>query len=295
MMRFVWLIGAHNRPDQLERLLDRLLPAGTGDRAVLHLDARSDLWRKQRDRFANHASGRVSLIRRPARIHWGHGSITVSIRRMLDEALREPFDYAHLLSGMDWPIASRARIVADIAAQPDRPAFLTMLGAEQAERMMQWRITLDRATDWIGIAPLRAQARHELAVLERKLNQWGAAWGVTRSEPFGSPWLKGWMWWSLPRDIAARARDGLRSLERSGRLNLTACSDEHALQTIVARAFPDRLAPYRRHIMWDKNASSPRVLLGADLPGMQESDAWLARKVDMDVDDFFLDGFAAFA
>ncbi len=158
-LRFAWLIAAHDKPDQLDYLLARLLPPGTTDFAVVHADAKSALWREHRARLANHPSGRVILVARPARVYWGHGSQLKATALLLREALKHRFDYAHFISGADWPVVSRSRIVADILADRKGRAYLTLVGAEQTERMMKWWVNAEPLVHWIPHKGLKAIVR----------------------------------------------------------------------------------------------------------------------------------------
>lgn len=288
-MSFVYLIAAHDRSDQLAALIDRLLPPGTPDRIVLHLDRRSALWREERGRFAVHPSNRVELIEHPMAVRWGHRSQLAATRLMLEAALRHPFDLAHHLSGTDWPVTTRARIAADIAARPDA-VWATVLGCEQEERMQRWWI--DEA--WLT-RHLPAPFGHRLALAlgrtQRALHRRSPA---NRTRPFG-PWRKGWSWWSVPPDAARALADGIAALEASGRLRGTTCADEHVSATILHHAFADRLADYRRFVRWPHGTWSPAFLSAEDAPAATGSGAWFARKVDLATDPGWRDAVPPFA
>ena len=281
-MTFVYLIAAHDRPEHLAALLDRLLPPGTPDQAVLHLDRRSPLWRDGKERFAAHPSGRVELVARPAAVRWGHRSQLAATRLMLDQALTRPFTLAHHLSGTDWPVVPRARIAADAAERP-RAVWATVLGQEQAERMQRW---------WIDQHALAARLPHawreqvvwSLGRLQRAAHRRADRWTGRRARPIG-PWRKGWSWWSLPEDAARALADTIRALEASGRLRGTACADEHVAATLLDRDFANRLTDYRRFVRWpDGPANSPLFLSPEHATEAAASGAWFARKVDVAAD-----------
>jgi hypothetical protein len=52
--------------------------------------------------------------------------------------------------------------------------------------------------------------------------------------------------------------------------------------------FTDGLRENRRFIRWKPGTSNPELLGAADEPAIRASDAWFARKVDRNVDPFFL-------
>ncbi len=276
-MSFVYLVAAHDRPDQLAALIDRLLPPGTPDRAVLHLDRRSALWREQRARFAAHPSQRVEVIARPVAVRWGHPSQLAATRLMLEAALLRPFALAHHLSGTDWPVVPRARIAADVAAQPDA-VWATVLGPEQEERMQRWWLD-ERALAARLPSAWREQLEWTAGRLQRRAHRAAHRFAGARARPFG-PWRKGWSWWSVPPDAARALAGGIAALEATGRLRGTACSDEHVSATLLHRRFGDRLTDYRRYVRWPEGAASPAFLSPDEWPRIAASDAWFARKID---------------
>lgn len=279
---FAYLILAHSQPDQLHRLIERLLEQGGEDRVVLHLDSGSPLATRSREFPQRHGS-RLQLVSSPVRVKWGHHSLVEATRRLLDTALAHPgppFAIAHLLSGSDWPVASRARIVAGLGEPLS--CHIESDATVQSDRMERWWVH-DR---WLGhsstlsrpAAFARGAARRVGTLLDQV---------VARSQPYGA-WHKGSQWWSLPHEACRVVAAELARPESRGRLRFTACADEHVIQTIVRSRFPDRVAPPHRFIDWSAASSSPRVLTQADEPAILASDAWFARKLDMTADPFFL-------
>lgn len=286
-MRFVHAIMAHAGGDQLARLIDRLLAPATQDRVVLHIDAGSDLWRKERGRFAAHPSGRLRLVERPTRVRWGHFTQVEAQRRLLRAALAEPFDYFHLISGADWPVRSRAGMVADIAAfGMRRPVFADMWGEQQPRRMDDWWFDDPRLRipgwAWFNANADRAQARLSWAV-----TGWLHARGFTRSRFDGQPWLKGSSWYSVSHDVARVLERETSALLDCGRLDFTQCCDEHVAPSVFGRRFAERIEPARRYIDWTAGGYHPKRLGAEDRDAMLASGAWFARKVAAEADDFF--------
>jgi hypothetical protein len=52
--------------------------------------------------------------------------------------------------------------------------------------------------------------------------------------------------------------------------------------------FAERLQENRRFIRWQPGSSNPELLKAGDEAAIIASDAWFARKVDRNVDPFFL-------
>jgi hypothetical protein len=286
-MRFAYLIAAHDKGDQLFALINHLLAPATQDYIVLHLDRKSALWREEHQRFASHPSGRLHLVPDPVDVHWGHQSQLAATLKMLSVANAKGFDMAHHISGSDWPVTSRPQVEAEIAANP-KAAHIEIIGPVQQERMQSW--WFDRTT-----LPVPARFAYRTSRFQsqfsRAFTRFANQIGIERSQSDGEPWLKGWSWWSLPHDIACTIEHQIGGLLQSGRLRFTQCCDEHVIPTLVARAFPERVAPYRRYIKWPADSYHPLILTAADASAIAASGAWFARKFDADVDGFFLSDF----
>jgi hypothetical protein len=286
-MRMAYLIMAHHDRAGLARLVGALLPAGAPDLVLVHVDARSALWAELRDNPLPD-DPRLHVLADPVPVIWGHWSQVEAARRLIAAALELGCDFAHMLSGVDWPAVDRATIIADIAAAPAGTCFIEAAPLVQEERMQGYRLD----TRWLRLDPERDRlayaATWELRRLARIGQRIADRLGLARSRPLG-PWHKGSCWWSLPAGALAPAERDLRQLIASGRLHGTVCADEHALPTAIAHRFAGLIAANRRFIDFPPGASSPRVLTREDLSAIRQSKAWFVRKVDAAIDPFFLD------
>ena len=286
-MRMAYLIVAHGDRTGLERLVSTLLPVDSPDQVIVHADARSGLW-KELARGYLIDDPRVRVLSDPVPVIWGHWSQVEATRRLMQAAIACEVDYAHLLSGVDWPVADRAAIVSDIAAAPEGTCYIEAVPGMQEERMQTWRLD----TRWLRPDRHSEKLAYILTWEMRRLSRYADGLrerlGHIRSRPFG-PWCKGSCWWSLPRDALISGESDLRHLIRNGRLRGTVCADEHALPTVIAHRFAERLSGNRRFIDFAPGASSPRTLTRDDLPAIKAGNYWFARKVDAAVDPFFLD------
>jgi hypothetical protein len=61
------------------------------------------------------------------------------------------------------------------------------------------------------------------------------------------------------------------------------------MQTLLGRRHEGRIAADKRYIDWSAGGNNPKLLRREDAPAVLASGAWFARKLDMAVDDFFLD------
>jgi hypothetical protein len=279
-VKIAYLILAHDKPRQLERLAATLRASDPGGEIAIHLDRGKPIWR---ERGTLSLPPGTRLIDKPVAVRWGHWSQVAAMHLLVREALASGCDAAHLVSGADWPIASPAAI-ADELAQGRCHIEASPSWLEQ--RMQTFRLD----GRWLQPKPRGAIAAQALWEL-RRLSRWGdcarTLAGSERAQPYG-PWLFGSQWWSLPRDVLEVVDAELSKLLASGRLVGTVCSDEHAIATVVGHRFADRLAPdNRRFVLWPIDASSPLTLTRAHRPDIEISGAWFARKFDESVDDFF--------
>ncbi|RZJ95945.1 MAG: glycosyl transferase [Novosphingobium sp.] len=287
-MKFAYLIMAHAAPEQLLALIERLAAGSAENRIILHLDRRSSLWREHRERFASHHSRQLVLIDQPVAVVWGHDSICAAQRLLLKAALTEGFDYCHLLSGADWPVALPGTIARDIAAfEGRRPAFIDIYGEEQCERMEDWWFD-SRPLRLSGFPRINENVNRAQTRVSWTFSRWYRERQLQRRRYADLPWLKGSMWWSLPHDVAHVVHAEVTALEASGRLRFTQCPDEHVIPTVLARRFPDRIEPGFRYIDWSAGGYHPKVLRQEDEASIATSGAWFARKFDSTTDDFFL-------
>lgn len=281
-MKMAYLILAHDQEAQLDALVAALLAPESPDVAIIHADRRSALWASLSKRPAD-PTGRVHILPNPVAVRWGHQSMVTAMERLIAAALAQGCDFAHLLSGADWPIVPRATIVEALASESAPPCLIEAEYEDWLdERMQTYRLD----ARWLRLDPEKDRLAYAATWELRRISGWLDRMRPARSRPWG-PWQKGSQWWSLPRDALELLGRELPRLRGSGRLTGTLCPDEHVIQTIVAANFPDRLRPSRRFIDWSEGQSSPRVITRADLPALAGSDAWFARKLDSRVDDFF--------
>ena len=69
----------------------------------------------------------------------------------------------------------------------------------------------------------------------------------------------------------------------------TTCPDESFFQTLVMMSpYADKKTDYLTYLHFSEGANSPDILRASDFPQAKESGCLVMRKVDMDVDDFFV-------
>lgn len=279
-MRQAYLIMAHQGLDKVDALIERLLAGGKHDVATVHLDRRTGISDETLIGWASRYDGRVRVAPR-VRCRWGHYSLVSAMMNLIAATDPESYDYAHLLSGKDWPVVPAETLRLQI--EPGR-LYLSFEHPEKPERMTGYHFN-----DFnLGANAHRTDFHYCMDLALRRAGRiWTQALGP-RPCPVGPAWRKGSQWWSLPREAVLYALPQLHKIIDGGHLRYTQCSDEHVMQTVLAASpFADRLSENRRFIRWG-DASSPELLTAADAPTVRASDAWFMRKVDAEKDDFFL-------
>ena len=109
-MRLAYLILAHQLPEQLVRLVERLRAPDTT--ILIHVDGKMD--EAGFDHIVGRVAGHPEVVLLPRRVcQWGTFSVVQATLDGINHAvLRVPFDYLVLLSGQDYPIKTRDHIDA---------------------------------------------------------------------------------------------------------------------------------------------------------------------------------------
>lgn len=107
-MKFAYLIMAHGQFDMLENLL-HLLDDKQND-IYVHIDRKAVDFNPVRARRCCKFANIVFIPQLP--FNWGGYSMINCELRLLEEAVKSPHDYYHLLSGVDLPLASAQELQA---------------------------------------------------------------------------------------------------------------------------------------------------------------------------------------
>jgi hypothetical protein len=105
-MRLAYLILAHQLPEQLVRLIERLRARDTT--LLIHVDRKMD--DAGFDHLVERVAGDPDVVLLPRRVcHWGTFSVVQATLDGINHAVRQrvPFDYLVLMSGQDYPIKTR--------------------------------------------------------------------------------------------------------------------------------------------------------------------------------------------
>jgi hypothetical protein len=285
--RHAYLIAAHNKPEQLCRLL-RLLDDVQND-LYLHIDRKAndisaDMLRAQ----VKHAA--ISFVPRMD-ANWGSEVFIDVIVSLLEAAARTEHAYYHFLSGVDLPLKTQSEIRAFFRAHAGSE-FVAFDRETVDQKMLKKRIGLYYMP--IPARPVWRRAFHYVASGWLRLQR---LFGVNRLKNCDVVFQKGAVWFSITHAFAVYALAHAPQYRNYYRRSV--CADEIWLQTILANSpfmqnrffmgWNDEPAATMRFIDWPENARSPRVLTMRDYDALTASGMLFARKFDDSVDQEVID------
>lgn len=255
-MRLSFLLLAHKAPAQLERLLHAIYRPQHW--YYVHVDRKATAETHATAKRLGALSNVTVLPSR--RCVWAGFSVVAATLGGMRAALDRPWDYLINLSGQDYPIAPVEALERFLAANRGK----NFIDAKNQE--VEWRGALRRVHRYWIETPLRVLP---VPLLRRQLPD-----GIV---PYG-----GASWYMLSRDAvdyAARSQLGAK-LERHYQLSV--CPDEGYFQTVLMNGGFASTVDHdiRREIVFPVGASHPVTLTTQDLPRLEASTAFFARKFD---------------
>ncbi|MBS7566252.1 glycosyl transferase [Mucilaginibacter sp. Bleaf8] len=264
-MKIAHLILAHDKPRQLERLIDRI--AYDGDAIFIHLDKKADI------SHFNYLSdkARVYFIKKRVKVNWGAYTIVQATINGFEEIINSgtEYQYINLLSGADYPLQPPRYIHQFLDAHPNR-AFM------KYEHFEDWQEAISRVTKYHLVNypfPGHYGAEWILNTLLPKRSMPGAPVMVGRSQWFTASiqCIKYIVnFWNTHPDVRRFTK-------------FTWGPDEFIFQTILYNS-PLRdciVNDHLRYIDWSAGAASPKTLTTADADALLSSGKLFARKFDM--------------
>lgn len=289
-MKIVYIISAYKLPKLLVRLVQRL--DGPATRFYVHVDAKTPdaVYRQMVLPLAGHTNVRF-LPRNVCR--WGdYGHVRASLEGLRAGLADGPFDYAVLLTGQDYPIATN-RAIARTFAESDGAVYMSHFPLPSDLWSDGGMDRIEHRQIWIGGRPYRFPGQPFGS------GPPGAAWaavtrwlGLTRTFPSPLRPYGGSSYWCMPADCAAYAVEYLAQNPRVERFfRQTPVPDEMVFQTVImnsplrTRVVNDDL----RYIDWADDDRHPAILESAAFDALLECGKLFARKFDPNVDSPILD------
>jgi len=266
-MRLAYSISGYHLPRQFAWLMGAIRHAD--DLFVVHVDGRTaePVFAELRA-VAGEADNVVVIDRQP--ITWMGISLVEAELRAIRTALEvEPcFDYLISLSMQDYPLKSRAEIVAALEAAPGRDYLTFEPLAEQPFHM--------RRRPWLW--SFEHRGRLVRTILPRP---------IPRDLPIR--WKGPW-WRILSRETCAWLAASPLTERYLGFLKNVQAPDEFFFQNLLMQGLGTaRLADgYRHFIAWPGGSASPETLTMARADALAASPMWYARKFDERVDERIL-------
>lgn len=265
MSKIAHLILAHNHPEQLTRLVNRLTHPDAD--IYIHLDGKADV-----EPFADLLKKpNVYLIQKRVKVYWGSYSIVQATINSFAQILstKKPYSHINLLSGNDYPIKSTQYIHEFLAERPTSIFMEYVTTDSEWWQTIKTRLTQYHLTDFPGF--YQFQLLLNKITPERKLPK--SLVFVGRSQ-----------WLTITSESAQYVVNYLNDNPKIRRFfRLTWGADEVAIQTILYNSpFKDQIINNNyRYIDWSEKNSSPKTLTMDDAEKLMQSPCLFARKFDM--------------
>lgn len=264
-MKIALLIHAHTNPQQVARLVSRLINNDVD--IYINVDARVDILP-----YKEKISEAIFLVNR-VEVVWGRFSQVQQILNSFSEIIAKNIQYSHILfiSGQDYPILPIDKIVSSHQENISK-SFISYykLGVDSWSLLMRKRYEY-----WHFLQKGDFRNNKFLKRLLIKL-------GFKRKYPFADVYY-GACWFSLTidsikylLDFTKKNANIVKFFKHSG------CADELYIQSVLLNSdLKDKMINnIYRYFDWGDKGKSPKILTKDDYPLIKNSDAWFARKVD---------------
>lgn len=259
-MRIAFLIQAHANPAQISQLT-RSLQALGGD-VFLHYD------RKSAEPLDGLPDG-VRCVERIPVYHGGFSQVACTLL-MLEQAVAQGYDRYFLLSGQCFPIKSRAWLLERLALDVDYLNIYPMPCDRLQKRLDRLQHHhFERHAESVGHKLMNRLAR---LLPKRDFVNGLSVWPHAGSN-----------WWCLRHDSVAYVLDYVRRMPGFVRfMSTTSYADEVFFQSILSNMGPGYATrPALFHAEFEPASGRPRLFTMADVPMLDATEAFVARKFDL--------------
>jgi hypothetical protein len=286
MLKSAYIILAHNNPQQLERLINKL-DNGLND-LFIHIDKKTS---KTPFKKIKHSSN-VFFIEHRVKIYWGGWSMVEATLQCLRVVCNtHNYNYIHLLSGNDYPIVS-IDAIDNFFGHADGKQFIKFERITETTPA-EWKDSIERIqyyffNDWKERNFRDPNMGRIVRVVIRRLNRIF----VRRSFPNMLIPYGGSQWWSLTGDCAKFILDYCSKYPSIIRFfKYVHCPDEIFFQTILLNSkYKNKVVNNNlRYIDWGEEHASPKLLQVSDYENIINSDSLFARKFNIEKDSTILD------
>ena len=268
-MKLAHLILAHNQPEQLGRLINRLQHPDVD--IYIHLDKKTD---PEPFRHLTDIKN-VYLIRNNIKVYWGTYAIVKATLNSFNEIIHsgKEYQYLNLLSGQDYPLKPQ-QALHDFLAQNPGKAFMNYLHFDT-----EWQEALSRVQEY-HLNNYRIPGKFLLQKLVNKVLG-------KREMPDGMVPVGRSQWFTIAMDCVRYIDEYWQEHPKFRHfIKLTWGPDEFVFQTILFNS------QYReamvnndlRYIDWSGGGVSPKMLTDSDADALAASGKYFARKFDISRD-----------
>ncbi|MBX9779055.1 MAG: beta-1,6-N-acetylglucosaminyltransferase [Chitinophagaceae bacterium] len=274
-MKLAHFILAHNKPEQLCRLVDRL--AHPDVYIFIHVDKKADI---SPFRIALKNCSNVVFVDNRVDIIWGSYRMVQATIEGFKQIMAHPvpFDNINVLSGQDYPLKPVDDFLVFLRHNPGK-AFM-----QTQHILTEWKEAIPRLTKY-HFVNFRIPGKYQIEKYVNKLmplrKMPGGLIGVGRSQ-----------WFIFTPEHAAFC---ITALEKQPLLQkfftYTWGSDEFVFQTLLYNSIykENMVNENYRYIDWSEGNPNPKTLKITDFTLIAESNAFFARKFDQDMDPIVLD------
>lgn len=269
-MKTALLIHVHTNPAQVGRLVSRLMHKDID--IYINVDAKVDI-----ELFRAEIKDAAVFLQNRVEVRWGRFSQVQQILNSFEEIISKPEKYSHILfiSGLDYPVKPMDEIVR-------------YLNDNKEKSFIDYHILGD--DDWSALMKKRYEYWYFLPEKDIRNNIWVKRVlrkiGFKRKYPFQDVYY-GSCWFCLAADAVSYLLEYTKqNPEIVNFFKHSGCSDELYIQSVLLNSpLKDNLVnEIFRYFDWSAANKSPKILTMEDYPRIEESGAWFARKLDMDVD-----------
>lgn len=277
-MKVAILIHVHRDPQQLIRLVDRLLHPNVD--IYVNVDAKAN-----RADFRCVVNEKVFFIENSIEVTWGRFSQVQQILNSFQEIQDSKNNYSHIIfiSGQDYPIKLIDRIVQFLKENEGKSFIDYHLVSK--DKKDEWRNVIHRRFEyWYFLPANDIRSKEFVRKIYRLL-------GYKRKYPTDEIYY-GACWFTLTSDAVSYILNYVQSNPSIIKFfQHTGCADELFFQSILLNSplSEKMINNHYRYIDWEKGGNRPKDLTIADYDKIKESEAWFVRKINPQIDKSLVD------
>ncbi|OLS38421.1 beta-1,6-N-acetylglucosaminyltransferase [Bacillus sp. MRMR6] len=287
--RTAYMLQIHKNPNQVNKFINQLISDGYAD-VFVHIDKRS--YESMSKKIIK--SPFVTVLKDSINCEWGDISQVTTTTMLLREVLaaNKKYDYVCLRSGQDLLIKDGFK---DFLLSDKKNIYMTLRDVSRFNLgLMNINWPKNTRKRYTTPHPNRIYRRVLQSLYRRGLN----IFPNTNYWPKEYSFFNGSQWFSVPLEVAEYMIEFLDNNEWYFKyFENTLCPDEWFFHTLIMNS-PYKIDVVNNNFMFLKwgekfsEQSSPQYLTNLDIPLIEKSGDFFARKFDEDIDHIVVDYFA---